>query len=76
MAYHHLTATNMVAFFVSKGGKVMGAPQIAYLVLMGLSMGVSIADHGKTEVKKENCVTTLIAIAIQFGILFWGGFFG
>ena len=31
----------------------MGAPQIVYIVLMGLSIGASIADHGKIEVKRE-----------------------
>lgn len=53
----------------------MGAPQIVYLVLMALSMGVSVAEHGKIETKRENCVSTFVSIAIQLGILYLGGFF-
>ena len=53
----------------------MGIPQVVYLVLIALSLGISISDHGKVRVKQENCVTSIIAAAIQLAVLYWGGFF-
>ena len=52
-----------------------GIPQIIQLGIMFLALGLSMAQHGKPKTGKESFWTTLVAIGIQFGILYWGGFF-
>ena len=42
---------------------------------MCLGAGISLAKHGKEELKKENIWTTLVADAIVIALLWWGGFF-
>ena len=54
----------------------MNAPQIILIALYGLSLGGSIATHGKTRTVTENCVVTLVSTVIVFALLWWGGFFG
>lgn len=49
-------------------------PVLIELALFTLSLGISLANHGKPR-SNENFVTTLIALAIQLSILHWGGFF-
>lgn len=53
----------------------MGIPQIVFLVLMALALGVSMANDGKVEMKQESWVKTLVSIVIECAILYWGGFF-
>jgi hypothetical protein len=50
-------------------------PQIIYIVFIGLSLGISLVQHGKTSERKENFWSTLLASALMIGLLYWGGFF-
>lgn len=52
----------------------MGVPQIIVIVLYALSLGVSLCKHG--EYSKNNFFYSLVSVAIVFGLLIWGGFFG
>ena len=49
-------------------------PSLILLGMFTLSLGISIANHGKPR-SNESAVSTLIAIAIWLVILYWGGFF-
>lgn len=53
----------------------MGIPQIIYIVLLALALGLSLAEHGELQVKRENFWTTFVSVLIQLAILYWGGFF-
>jgi hypothetical protein len=54
----------------------MGPWQIVWIILMAISLGANMADHGKTRVKTDNFWTALISYVIVNGILYAGGFFG
>lgn len=54
----------------------MGIWQIIYVGILMLSLGINMAQHGKTEVKKHNFWYSFVACVIQLGILWAGGFFG
>jgi hypothetical protein len=51
-------------------------PQIVYLALTCISIGVSCARHGKPREGKENAFTTITAAAIACWLMYEGGFFG
>jgi hypothetical protein len=53
----------------------MHSPQIIMFVLLLLSLGVSIGTHGKPR-KPTNAGAALIAVLIEVGLLWWGGFWG
>ncbi len=53
----------------------MKAPQIIYLVLMGINLLASSYMHGKERTGKYNVFVTLIVAALVIGLLYWGGFF-
>lgn len=50
-------------------------PQITMIVLMAISLGINLANDGKTRVESYNFGITLISIIIQIFILKAGGFF-
>lgn len=50
------------------------APQIIYLVLSGIGLGVTLAKSGEPS-GKYNFWTTLVSTIISLGLLLWGGFF-
>ena len=52
---------------------IMGKWQIVYLVMIALSLGCSLADHGKTRVKTDNFWTSLLAASIELWIVYAGG---
>jgi len=52
----------------------MGIPQILWVALMSLSLGIVASKHGQSY--KYNIWYSLICILIQVGLLYWGGFFG
>ena len=54
----------------------MGIWQIIMIIILAMNLGISLVKHGETEIKKYNFWTTLIATAINVGILWAGGFFG
>lgn len=53
----------------------LGMPQLIYLGLTLIGIGVSMAQHGKPKTGKENVFVSLIANAVSFMLLYWGGFF-
>jgi len=52
------------------------APQIVYIAITMLGLGVSLAQHGNPKKGKESFTVSLAANSITIGILYWGGFFG
>ena len=58
-----------------KGEKVMKIPQTLVLVLLALSLGVSLADHGKPREGRNSFWVSLAGKLVQVGLLVWGGFF-
>ena len=44
------------------------------ILLMTLSLGMNIADHGKDR-KPTNGWHSLISYLLWFSLLYWGGFF-
>jgi uncharacterized membrane protein YbjE (DUF340 family) len=52
----------------------MGIPQVIWIVLVSLSLGIIAKEHG--EMREQNFLYSLISILIQVGLLWWGGFFG
>lgn len=53
----------------------MGVPQIIMIAMFAISLGISLAKHGEYRGDKYNFFTSLISVAIEAGILYWGGFF-
>lgn len=53
----------------------MGTPQIILIVLFALGGGVTMAKHGQSRAD-YNFGTWFVAMAIEVGLLYWGGFFG
>lgn len=53
----------------------MGIPQICFIVLIALGLGISLAKHGEYREDKYNFFTTLIGSLIYVGLLILGGFF-
>lgn len=46
-----------------------------YLALVLMSLGMSMAKHGKREIQEENFFIRLLGAGIQIALLWWGGFF-
>lgn len=53
----------------------MGIPQILMIAIYMLSLGMHLAGHGKPRAGAYNFWSALIATAIVFALLIWGGFF-
>ncbi|NMZ73410.1 transglycosylase SLT domain-containing protein [Pseudomonas nitroreducens] len=51
----------------------MGAPQIIWLLLVGLGIGAAIVEHGKNI--PVSAFRTLFRSAVALALLGWGGFF-
>jgi hypothetical protein len=51
------------------------APEIVYIVLVSLSLGVTAVKHGEPRKGKVNFAATIVSQALTFAILYWGGFF-
>ncbi len=49
-------------------------PQIIWIVIVGLSLGINAEKHGKLKKGKCNAYYVLIAVIIEALILWWGGF--
>lgn len=54
----------------------MGWPQITWLVIVMLGVGITLEQHGKPKTGKHNIWVTLVALGINVGLLNAGGFFG
>lgn len=53
----------------------MAWPQITMIVLLALSLGVNLADHGKPKDGEHNFTHSLVSVAIFSTLLYCGGFF-
>lgn len=53
----------------------MKIPQMLYVALLFISLGVNIALHGKPKDGTHNFWTALVGAVIQITLLTWGGFF-
>jgi hypothetical protein len=51
-------------------------PQIIYLILVGMSVGICTARHGEKRTGEHNIIVDVIAVILQTALLYWGGFFG
>ena len=54
----------------------MGTPQIIFIVLLGLNLGVGLAQHGTPKTGNNSFMSAFLGTIIQVGLLYWGGFFG
>lgn len=52
----------------------MNTPQLILIALFSVSLGMSAAKHGEPKTGKENAWASLVAMAIQVALLYWGGF--
>ena len=52
---------------------VIGWPELIYLVLICLGLGVSIAQHG--QMVERDATSAIIGVVIVLSLLYWGGFF-
>ena len=50
-------------------------PQIIYIVLMGISLGVALIKHGEPREHNYHFGLSLLGALISVGLLYWGGFF-
>ena len=53
----------------------MGWPQIVWIVVAAMGLGISLVKHGKMR-EPYNFWVTLISLGIEVLILYKGGFFG
>ena len=53
----------------------MGWPQIVYIVLLTLGLGITMESHGKPRSGKTNFWVTLVCEGLVVGLLYAGGFF-
>lgn len=53
----------------------MGWPQVAYIILAAMSVGVVISKHGKPDDGKFNAIFPLIRTTVVASLLYAGGFF-
>lgn len=53
----------------------LGIPQIIYLALNLMGLGVIMSKHGQPRDEKYNVWTSLLMWAIVLSLLTWGGFF-
>jgi hypothetical protein len=51
------------------------APEIVYIILVSLSLGITAAQHGEPKKGKESIKIAIISHALNFALLYWGGFF-
>lgn len=53
----------------------MGIPEIIWICLNAVAFGLIWAVHGEPRTGTNNAWIMLGAIAINTGLLYWGGFF-
>lgn len=54
----------------------MGWPQVAYIVLLAMGVGIHLANHGQPRNDNYSVFVALISSSISLGIVYAGGFFG
>lgn len=50
-------------------------PQIIYLFLVVLTLGVELTRHGEPRTGNHSFFIALLSAFIAVGLLYWGGFF-
>ncbi len=55
---------------------VLGWPQIVWIALGAMALGIELTRSGQPKTGHHSFGTTLVAVAISNAILWWGGFFG
>jgi len=55
---------------------IMNWPQLTYLALIGIGLGIALAKDGEPRDGKHNFIAFIIVHAITLYILYAGGFFG
>lgn len=50
-------------------------PQIVYIVLVLLGLGIDFQRHGEPRTGKHNAWISLVANVLFFAVLWYGGFF-
>ena len=50
-------------------------PQNILMTIYAIRLGIYIARHGQPKTGKENVWSALLSLAINLGLLYWGGFF-
>ena len=53
----------------------MKAPQIILIVIYGTALLAAAYMHGKPHTKNFSFWDTVLGLAVQTGLLWWGGFF-
>lgn len=53
----------------------MNGAQITWIVIHAIALSSALEKHGEYKVEKNNFWVTAIAIAIDYALLKWGGFF-
>jgi hypothetical protein len=53
----------------------LGIPQLIFLALIVLNLGIVMAKNGQPRSGKHSFVANLIADGLLLGLLYWGGFF-
>lgn len=53
----------------------IGFPQLIWLILLALGLGINLAKHGEKRTDKYNFWSSLIGAIISFWIVYAGGFF-
>ena len=59
-----------------KGICEMKIAKILLITLYAISLLISANEHGKPKTGRNSFWTALVGMAIQMGLLWWGGFFG
>ena len=54
----------------------MGWPQIVWIVISGIGLGIALVKHGEPRQSNYNFWVTLMSLGIEVLILYKGGFFG
>lgn len=54
----------------------MQAPQVIWIILATLGIGISLAKDGQQKDDKYSFFTSTICTGLVAGLLYWGGFFG
>lgn len=53
----------------------MGIPQIIIICLLATALGIALAKHGEPKEGYYSFWVQLLSVAIDVGLLWWGGFF-
>ena len=51
-------------------------PQIIMVLLFGFAIGAEGMKHGELKTGKHNIWMQIIAVVLEAGVLWWGGFWG